>query len=134
MKITNLSKADRGIHDDRGRLKMLAPGQSIEISVSAKQEQLLRKKSCFKIQDGEQKVVIAGIKRDEIYKGESVKAALDKAPKTEVAPKIEEESLAQLRIDAESLGISVDKRWGEKRLQAEIDKVLSDAVHDTDSE
>ena len=130
MKITNVSKAKRGIHDDRGRLRMLAPGQSVEISVSAKQEELLRKKSCFKIQAGEKKVVISGIESDEIYKGDTIKAALDKFP----APKAEEESLAQLRIDAESLGISVDKRWGEKRLQAEIDKVLSDAVHDTDSE
>lgn len=130
MKITNVSKATRGIHDDRGRIHMLAPGQSIEISVSARAEKLLRKKACFKVRAGEQKVVIPGLKSDEIYKGDAVKAALDKFP----APKVEEESLAQLRIDAESLGINVDKRWGEKRLQAEIDRVLSDAVHDTDSE
>lgn len=111
MKVTNLSKSVRGIHDDRGRLKMLAPGQSIEISVSAKQEDLLRRKSCFKIQAGEQ-VIFPSEKQEA-----NGVAAID-----------------YLRADAESLGINVDKRWGEKRLQAEIDKALSDAVHDTDSE
>lgn len=131
MKITNVSKATRGIHDDRGRIHMLAPGQSIEISVSAKQEELLRKKSCFKIQEGDQMVVIAGLERDEIYKGEAVVSAIEQSFAEQDKPASE---IDQLREDAESLGINVDKRWGEKRLQAEIDKVLSDAVHDTDSE
>lgn len=42
--------------------------------------------------------------------------------------------LDSLIADAESLGITVDKRWGEKRLRAEIDKALEDAVHTPDSE
>lgn len=131
MKITNLSKAVRGIHDDRGRLKMLAPGQSIEISVSAKQEELLRKKACFKIQA----VVIHGVKPDQIYSGEKLKAAVEEALDENTAPQENGvNAIDYLRADAESLGIQIDKRWGEKRLQAEIDKVLSDAVHDTDSE
>lgn len=33
--------------------------------------------------------------------------------------------LDRLRQDAEGLGIEVDRRWGERRLQAEIDKALS---------
>jgi len=132
VKITNVSKAKRGIHDDRGRLRMLAPGQSIEISVSAKQAELLRKKACFKIQAV---VVIPGVKPDQIYSGEKLKAAAEEALDENTAPQENGvSSIDYLRADAESLGIQVDKRWGEKRLQAEIDKVLSDAVHDTDSE
>jgi len=115
--IKNLSKAVRGIHDDRGRLRMLAPGQSIEISVSAKQEELLRKKSCFEIQAGEQVLFQAETLDENTAPQENGVNAID-----------------YLRADAESLGIQVDKRWGEKRLQAEIDRVLSDAVHDTDRE
>lgn len=117
MKITNVSKAKRGIHDDRGRLKMLAPGQSIEISVSARQEELLRKKSCFKIQAGEQILFPTETLDENTAPQENGVNAID-----------------YLRADAESLGINIDKRWGEKRLQAEIDRVLSDAVRDTDSE
>ena len=131
MKITNLSKAVRGIHDDRGRIHMLAPGQSIEISVSAKQEELLRKKACFKIQT----VVIPGVKPDQIYSGKKPKAAVEEALDENTAPQENGvNAIDYLRADAESLGIIVDKRWGEKRLQAEIDKALSDAVHTTDSE
>lgn len=38
----------------------------------------------------------------------------------------EERGLDKLREDAEGLGIKVDQRWGEKRLQAEIDKKLAE--------
>lgn len=132
MKITNLSKAVRGIHDDRGRIHMLAPGQSIEISVSAKQEELLRKKACFKIQAV---FVIHGVSQDQLYSGEKLKAAIESALDENTVPQENGvNAIDYLRADAESLGINVDKRWGEKRLQAEIDKALSDAVHTTDSE
>lgn len=116
MKITNVSKAERGIHDDRGRLKMLRPGQSIEISVSARQKELLRKKSCFTIQPDDRAFPPVETLDENTAPQENGVNAID-----------------YLRADAESLGINVDKRWGEKRLQAEIDRVLSDAVHNTDS-
>lgn len=35
------------------------------------------------------------------------------------------EDLDKLRADAEALNIAVDRRWGAKRLQAEIDKALA---------
>lgn len=117
MLVTNVGNGPRGLRDDQGRGYMLAPGQSIEISVSAKQEQLLRKKSCFKIQAGKQVLFPTETLDENTVPQENGVNAID-----------------YLRADAESLGIQVDKRWGEKRLQAEIDKVLSDAVHDTDSE
>lgn len=96
---------------------MLAPGQSIEISVSAKQADILRKKSCFEVQDREHVLFQDETLDENTVPQENGVNAID-----------------YLRADAESLGIQVDKRWGEKRLQAEIDRVLSDAVHDTDSE
>ncbi len=37
-----------------------------------------------------------------------------------VLPKVDED-LAGLRADAQALGIDVDKRWGARRLQAEIE-------------
>jgi len=35
------------------------------------------------------------------------------------------EDIGKLRADAEALNIAVDRRWGAKRLQAEIDKALA---------
>ena len=35
-----------------------------------------------------------------------------------------EAGLSRLRADAQGLGITVDRRWGAKRLQAEIDLAL----------
>jgi len=35
------------------------------------------------------------------------------------------EDIDKLRADAEALNIAVDRRWGAKRLQAEIDKALA---------
>lgn len=39
-------------------------------------------------------------------------------------PESQPDSLDTLRSEAESLGVEVDGRWGEKRLRAEIDKAL----------
>lgn len=39
----------------------------------------------------------------------------------------ESDPIDELRADAESLGIDVDKRWGEKRLNAEIEKATAPA-------
>jgi hypothetical protein len=33
--------------------------------------------------------------------------------------------LDELRLEASSIGVSVDQRWGEKRLRSEIDKALA---------
>lgn len=35
------------------------------------------------------------------------------------------EDIDKLRADAEALGIAIDRRWGARRLQAEIDKALA---------
>jgi len=35
------------------------------------------------------------------------------------------EDIDKLRADAEALNIAIDRRWGAKRLQAEIDKALA---------
>ncbi len=39
-----------------------------------------------------------------------------------------ESAVNELRADAEALGIEVDKRWGEKRLNAEIEKATAPVV------
>jgi hypothetical protein len=107
--VRNEGKSPRGVHDKKGRHVLIMPGETKNVDLNtAGIKSLERKKS----------LVVIGISPD----GSIVqKEAADNAVESLVA-------------DAESLGISVDKRWGEKRLRAEIDKVLEDAVHDPDSE
>lgn len=52
-------------------------------------------------------------------------SARNTEPEVEEEPPVDDE-LDQLREAANEMGVEVDKRWGVKRLKAEINKVASD--------
>ncbi len=75
---------------------------------------------------GETKPVeISDAERDGLASYFEVVGASAPAPAAEPTPVQAASDIDTLRAEAKSLGIEVDARWREKRLQAEIDKALA---------
>jgi ABC-type proline/glycine betaine transport system ATPase subunit len=61
---------------------------------------------------------------DELCKGQMIRALIESGDVIVIPESLAAvDPLAELRAEAESLGIEVDKRWGEKRIQEEIARV-----------
>lgn len=132
IKLTNIHSAPYGVHDDRGRLHMLKPGESVSLVLSRATLAIVNNGgSFFKVEPLHDVQTIEGLAPEEIYSGKMLEE-LQEAIKDDEPEAVD---LAQLQEDAQALGIKIDKRWGAKRLQTEIDRALAaDAVRDTDSD
>jgi len=114
VRLRNVADSPRGVYALSG-MEMFSPGEERDVELAPGERSSLG--SYFR-------VVKAEAAQEAPAKApEPVKA--DPAPVTEPDPEDAASDIDALRAEAESLGIDVDNRWREKRLQAEIDKALA---------
>lgn len=100
--LENTGRSPRGVHDVNGRCVVVEPKKKKPVKITKETAEILVRMRTWSV------------------------TVIEDAPKQPEEP----EDLAQLRKDAEDLGIEVDGRWGAKRLQSEIDN----ALRNTDSD